>query len=94
MVDNLKKRIDAILANHTQTKNYDIKSKDDNGVITLVGMVPSSDVKQLAEMLVRKQAGVSAVINELGIEKVDQEKDELIIPLPVPPSDISDSNQG
>ena len=92
--DNLKMQIEAILANHTQTKDYGIGVKDDNGVITLIGKVPSRDVKQLAEMLVKKQAGVSAVINELGIEQVDQDKEETIIPLPVPPSDIHDSNPG
>jgi osmotically-inducible protein OsmY len=92
--DNLKKRIEAILANHTQTKDFGIGVKDDNGVITLIGMVPSRDVKQLVEKLVRKQVGVSAVINQLGIKKVDQDKEEPIIPLPVPSSDIPDNDQG
>ena len=94
MADNLKKRIDAILANHTQTKDFGIEVTDNNGVITLIGKVPSRDVKQLAEMLVRKQSGVSAVVNELGIEKVDQDKEEMILPQQIPPSDIPDSDQG
>ena len=89
--DNLKKRIEAILANHTQTKDFGIDVKDDNGVITLIGRVPSREVKQLVETLVRKQVGVSAVINELSIEQVDQDE-EMIIPLPVPTSDTPDSD--
>lgn len=92
--NNLKKRIDSILANHTQTKDFGIEVKDDNGVITLIGMVPSRDVKELAEMLVKKQAGVSAVINELNVEQVNDTEEELVIPRPIPPFQTPVSNQG
>jgi hypothetical protein len=57
-------------------------------------MVPTRDVKDLAEMLVRKQTGVSTVINDVRIEQVDKDKEEMIIPRPVPPSHTPGSNHG
>lgn len=74
-----KQRIDTLLANHSQTRDYAIETADDNGVITLVGTVPSKDIKALAERLVRKQQGVTSVINALDVRGTE---DEAIVPRP------------
>lgn len=84
-LSKLKKHLDAVLANHTQTKDHPIETMNDNSVITLIGTVPSREVKERAEMLVKKQAGVSAVINELHIKQTESDQDEsLIVPAGMP----------
>lgn len=77
-----KQRIDTLLANHSQIKDYAIEVTDDNGVITLTGTVPYKDIKALVERLVRKQEGVTSVINALDVRAREEEP---IIPRPSAP---------
>ena len=46
---------------------YGIEVLDNNGVITLKGIVPSREVSDRAEAVTRDIAGVQGVINELEI---------------------------
>lgn len=46
---------------------YGIEVLDNNGVITLKGIVPSREVSDRAEAVTRDIAGVQGVINELEL---------------------------
>jgi osmotically-inducible protein OsmY len=82
----VKERIDTLLANHAQTKDYAIEAKEENGVVTLVGAVPTRDIKTLAEKLVREQEGVNSVINSLDVKDGE---DEVIVPEQSEPPDLA-----
>jgi osmotically-inducible protein OsmY len=49
------------------TGEYGIEVLDNNGIITLTGMVPSREVMERAESIVRDVEGVRGVINQLEI---------------------------
>ena len=49
------------------TGEYGIEVLDNNGVITLKGIVPSREVSERAEAVARDVAGVQGVINELEL---------------------------
>lgn len=46
---------------------YGIEVLDNNGIITLTGLVPSREVMERAEAVAREVAGVQGVINELEL---------------------------
>jgi len=68
----------------SETPGFDINVDTRNGIVTLFGMVASSDVKQAAETEVRKVGGVKSVVNDLQIvaeakqDRVQQSDDQII----------------
>ncbi len=78
IVSELKKRVDEVLANHPESKDFAIETMDKNGVIYLTGTVDTKAKKQLVEKLVKEQKGVTGVVNNLGIEFFEEEEDPLI----------------
>jgi osmotically-inducible protein OsmY len=49
------------------TGDYGIEVLDNNGVITLTGVVPSREVSERAEAVARDIPGVQGVINQLEL---------------------------
>ena len=49
------------------TGDYGIEVLDNNGVITLTGLVPSREVSERAEAVARDIPGVQGVINQLEL---------------------------
>lgn len=56
-----------MLMQDSLTGEYGIEVLDNNGIITLTGMVPSREVMERAESIVRDVEGVRGVINQLEI---------------------------
>ncbi|NJC98022.1 MAG: hypothetical protein C3F07_15935 [Anaerolineales bacterium] len=51
-----------------RTREHGIEVLNKNGIITMKGNVPSSEVKETAESILRDISEVEAVINELHVE--------------------------
>jgi osmotically-inducible protein OsmY len=68
MMDKLQNRITEVLRNNPETKNLTIEALNNNGVITLTGVVSGREKSKLAEQLIGQQADVSAVINQIQVE--------------------------
>ena len=72
-----------LIAN-SETPGFDINVDTRNGIVTLFGVVASSDAKQAAETEVRKIGGVKNVVNDLQIvaeakqDRVQQSDDQII----------------
>lgn len=64
---NLQHQIEQTFMDDSDLQNYGIEVLDSNGVVTLRGRVPSTDVRERAETLVRNMEGVTSVINELDV---------------------------
>ena len=68
----------------SETPGFDINVDTRNGIVTLFGVVASSDEKQAAETEVRKVGGVKSVVNDLQIvaeakqNRVEQSDDQII----------------
>jgi len=63
----LQHQVESALLEDQITQDYGIEVLDNNGVITLRGMVPNRKVREQAEAVVRQVAGVTSVINELDV---------------------------
>lgn len=69
---DLKMKVQNAILDDPRTKEHGIDVLDDNGVITLVGTVPSQDVSQTVVSVVENVNGVVSVINELEIKEWDE----------------------
>lgn len=56
-----------MLMQDSLTGEYGIEVLDNNGIITLTGVVPSREVMERAEAIARDVAGVQGVINQLEL---------------------------
>ena len=56
----------ALLQDHL-TEDADIEVLDNNGILTLRGVVPSREARDRAEDIARTVSGVTTVINELDV---------------------------
>jgi len=63
----LMARVLAALMEDPRTGRYSIDVASEHGVITLSGVVPSEEVKRIAEEIAKQQPGVMAVINGLEV---------------------------
>ncbi len=72
-VTDLQLRAQEAILDDPRTKEQGIEVLDDNGVITLMGYVPSRDVKEAAESILNNVFGVISVINELQIQAEEPE---------------------
>ena len=61
------------LLDDPRTREHGIEAQDDNGVITLNGRVPSQEVSEIAESIVKDTRGVTGVINTLEVQDREQE---------------------
>jgi osmotically-inducible protein OsmY len=79
----LAKRITEALDADERTAEYGIGVVDNNGVVTLLGDVPSTEVETAAEEIAKGHDGVIEVISELTISEEDapQVEDLPVIPL-------------
>ncbi len=65
--NSLQLQIESALLQDRLTQDYGIEVLDSNGVVTLRGVVPSREVRDKVEVIVRKIEGVTNVINELDV---------------------------
>ncbi len=63
----LTDRVTAALLEDPVTKNARIDVVNERGIVTLKGTVDKENIRQTAEMIARKQAGVITVINEIKV---------------------------
>ena len=59
--------VQTALMQDAQTQDYGIEVIDNNGIITLKGVVPSVEASERAELITRDIDGVRAVFNELAV---------------------------
>jgi osmotically-inducible protein OsmY len=64
---DLQHEVQEALAEINEMRGARIDVMDSNGIITLTGVVPSTDAREQAEALVRRMSGVVSVINELNV---------------------------
>lgn len=65
--NTLQLQVESALLQDRLTQDYGIEVLDNNGVVTLRGRVPSREVRDRAEAVVRGINGVTSVINELDV---------------------------
>jgi osmotically-inducible protein OsmY len=63
----IQQDIQTVLMQDQLTGDYGIEVLDNNGIITLTGVVPSREVMERAEAIAREVDGVQGVINELEL---------------------------
>jgi osmotically-inducible protein OsmY len=59
--------VQTALMQDAQTQDYGIEVIDNNGIITLKGVVPSVEASERAELITRDIDEVRAVFNELAV---------------------------
>jgi osmotically-inducible protein OsmY len=59
--------VQTALMQDAQTQDYGIEVIDNNGIVTLKGVVPSVEASERAELIARDIDGVRAVFNELAV---------------------------
>jgi hyperosmotically inducible protein len=64
---DLQHQVQTALMQDKHMQDYGIEVLDNNGIITLRGSVPTRDVREKAEAIVRGVEGVTTVINELDV---------------------------
>lgn len=64
---DLQHQVQEALAEINELRGARIDVLDSNGIVTLTGMVPTTDARERAESIVREMDGVISVINELDV---------------------------
>lgn len=64
---DLQHQVQAAFMNDRDVQDYDIEVLDNNGIITLRGVVPTRTARDRAEAIARNMDGVVNVINELDV---------------------------
>ena len=64
---DLQHQVQEALAEINELRGARIDVLDNNGIVTLTGIVPSVDARERAEAVVRGLDGVISVINELNV---------------------------
>ena len=60
--------VQTALMQDPEIQDYGIEVIDNNGIITLKGVVPSVEASERAEIIARDTDGVRAVFNELAVK--------------------------
>jgi len=68
---NVQLDVQTALMQDAQTQDYGIEVIDNNGIITLKGVVPSLEASERAEIIAKDIDGVRAVFNELAVRLAD-----------------------
>jgi|RhiMetdeSRZDD1v2_1073273.scaffolds.fasta_scaffold286579_2 osmotically-inducible protein OsmY len=63
----LQRQVQDALAEINELRGARIDVLDNNGIVTLTGIVPNVEARERAEAIVRKMDGVVSVINELNV---------------------------
>lgn len=66
-INDLQHQIQEALAEVNELRGARIDVMNSNGIVTLMGVVPSVDAREKAEAIVRGVNGVTTVINELDV---------------------------
>jgi osmotically-inducible protein OsmY len=66
-------RVSAALAEDPRTALAPIDVSSSGGTVTLIGQVPSGEVREAAEQIARSVTGVAVVINALEVRPRDME---------------------
>jgi len=66
-LSNLRSQVQAAFQEDDLLQDNGIEILDSNGVITLRGVVPTSEARERAETVARSVDGVSSVINEIDV---------------------------
>ncbi|MDQ2693339.1 MAG: BON domain-containing protein [Chloroflexota bacterium] len=64
---DLQHQVQTALMDDPDVSEYGVEVFDSNGVITLTGTVPTTEVRDRVEAIVREVAGVTSVINEIDV---------------------------
>ena len=64
---NVQLDVQTALMQDAQTQDLGIEVIDNNGIITLKGVVPSVEASERAELIAKDIDGVRAVFNELAV---------------------------
>ena len=83
--NELEKQILEALEQDERTAGQQIDVVDSEGVVTLVGVVPSREARAAAGKIAEGQEGVEEVINDLRVEEEDLSSDDPIV-MPPPRS--------
>lgn len=70
-MNNLQESVQAALLKDTRTQDAVIEVLNENGVITLSGSVAHSETSEAAESIVNDIDGVISIVNEIQVEKSD-----------------------
>lgn len=63
--EDLRTKVSNALANHPDTEESAIEVINENGIITLTGMVDNANIRQTAAHVAANQPGVISVVNSL-----------------------------
>lgn len=66
-ISDLRHQVQAAFAKDDELADYGIEVLDNNGVITLMGTVPTQEARERAEALAREVEGVTSVTNEIDV---------------------------
>lgn len=76
-MNDLRDRVQAALLDNPHTKEAAIEVHNENGVITLSGMVPSRKTVEAAQSVTKEVSGVISVVNELQVQREDESDTEI-----------------
>jgi hypothetical protein len=68
---SIEGRVNAALAEDERTRDLRVEAIDKNGVVTLLGNVPTEEHRRAAEIIAGGQPGVVKVINSLQLRRTD-----------------------
>lgn len=71
---DLRLKAQKAILDEPRTKEYAIEALEENGIITLKGNVPSSEVGEIAKTIVEDVPGVTGVINAMEVKGKEKEK--------------------
>lgn len=72
-MNTLQKSVQKALTDDLRTREAAIEILNENGVITLSGIVPHIKTSEAAESIVKEVDGVVSVVNEIQVRKDDND---------------------
>lgn len=90
IVNEFSKKLQKMIQENEAIKEeWDVEVFEENGIVTLTGAVPSKGILEKIEAYIKKQDGVSAVVNELDIDPdleqsegpIDIDKEDYVPPV-------------
>jgi osmotically-inducible protein OsmY len=73
-ITDLQLKAQKAILDEPRTKEHAIEALEENGIITLKGTIPSSEVGDIAKKIVEDVPGVTGVINALEVRGKEQGK--------------------
>lgn len=72
-MNNLRESVQKALTDDSRTREAAIEILNENGIITLSGMVRHNKTSEAAESIVKDVDGVVSVVNEIQVRKDDND---------------------